>query len=102
MTFGDKDDRQEFNQVFVNVRCIGLKVYVLTGLKFPEIGDRDELEISHQVFLCNLLVGDILRIEEGRVVYGEWIPGRVLNGDEKMNLRFGDMPGALMVELYSY
>ena len=45
---------------------------------------------------------DILRMEEGRVVNGEWIPGRVLNGDEKMNLRFGDMPGALMVELYSY
>ena len=45
---------------------------------------------------------DILRMEEGRVVNGEWIPGRVLNGDEKMNLRFGDMPSALMVELYSY
>ena len=45
---------------------------------------------------------DILRMEEGRVENGEWIPGRVLNGDEKMNLRFGDMPSALMVELYTY
>lgn len=45
---------------------------------------------------------DILRLEEGRVVDGEWIPGRVLNGDERMNLRFGDMPSALMVELYRF
>ena len=45
---------------------------------------------------------DILRMEEGRVEKGEWVPDRVLNGDEKMNLRFGDMPGALMVELYQY
>ena len=45
---------------------------------------------------------DMLRLEEGRIVNGEWISGRVLNGDEKMNLRFGDMPGAMMVELYQY
>ena len=45
---------------------------------------------------------DIMRLEEGRVVKGKWIPGRVLNGDEKMALRFGDMPSALMVELYRF
>ena len=45
---------------------------------------------------------DILRLEEGRVVNGAWIPGRVLNGDEKMSLRFGDMPSALMVELQRF
>lgn len=45
---------------------------------------------------------DILRMEEGRIENGTWIPGRVLNGDEKMNLRFGDMPSALMLELYRY
>ena len=45
---------------------------------------------------------DILRMEEGRIENGNWIPGRVLNGDEKMNLRFGDMPSALMVELYRF
>ena len=45
---------------------------------------------------------DMLRFEEGRVENGSWIPGRVFNGDEKMNLRFGDMPGTLMVELYTY
>ncbi|MCR5137675.1 MAG: DUF5597 domain-containing protein [Oscillospiraceae bacterium] len=45
---------------------------------------------------------DILRMEEGRVADGRWIGGRIFNGDEKMNLRFGDMPTALLVELYSY
>ena len=45
---------------------------------------------------------DILRMEEGRIENGAWIPGRVLNGDEKMGLRFGDMPSALMVELYRF
>ena len=43
---------------------------------------------------------EILRLEEGRIVDGKWVPGRVLNGDERMNLRFGDMPGTLMVELH--
>ena len=45
---------------------------------------------------------DILRLEEGRISEGEWLPGRVLNGDEKMNLRFGDLPSAMMVELYRF
>ena len=45
---------------------------------------------------------DILRLEEGRIENGEWLPGRVLNGDEKMMLRFGDMPSAMMVELYQF
>ena len=45
---------------------------------------------------------DILRMEEGTVVNGEWRCARVFNGDERMNLRFGDMPGALLVELYQF
>lgn len=45
---------------------------------------------------------DILRMEEGCFENGQWVPGRVLNGDEKMNLRFGDLPTALMVELYQF
>jgi hypothetical protein len=45
---------------------------------------------------------DFLRFEEGSVKNGAWIPGRVLNGDEKMSLRFGDMPSAMVVELYQF
>ena len=70
-------------------------------------------EVSHRiVFVIETLEfrvkpgvngkADMLRFEEGRVENGSWIPGRVFNGDEKMNLRFGDMPGTLMVELYTY
>ena len=45
---------------------------------------------------------DFLRFEEGSVKNGAWIPGRVMNGDEKMSLRFGDMPATMMVELYQF
>lgn len=43
-----------------------------------------------------------LRLEEGEIENGEWKPGRILNGDEQMSLKLGDMPGCLYVELYKY
>lgn len=45
---------------------------------------------------------DYLKIEEGKIVQGEWKAGRILNGDEKMSLRFGELPTCLYVELYKY
>ena len=45
---------------------------------------------------------DIVRLEEGTVENGTWHARRVLNGDEKMSLRFGNMPAAMMVEVYSF
>ena len=48
------------------------------------------------------LTADYLKLEEGTLEHGEWRPGRILNGDEKMSLRFGDMPACLHVELYKY
>ena len=45
---------------------------------------------------------DYLKLEEGRVEKGQWKPGRILKGDEKMSLRLGDMPTCLYVELYRY
>lgn len=45
---------------------------------------------------------DLLRLEEGEVVNGEWKAGRILNGDEKMMLQLGDMPGWKYVEVYKY
>lgn len=45
---------------------------------------------------------DYLKLEEGQIVKGEWKPGRILNGDEKMSLRFGDMPTCFYAELYKY
>lgn len=41
---------------------------------------------------------DVERIEEGRYVAGEWMRGRILNGDEAMmRLSVGSMPGAFRV-----
>ncbi len=45
---------------------------------------------------------DILKLEEGDLENGQWKPGRILNGDEKMSLRLGDMPTCLMVQLFQY
>ena len=45
---------------------------------------------------------NFLRLEEGEIENGEWKPGRILNGDEQMSLKLGDMPGCLYVELYRY
>lgn len=44
----------------------------------------------------------ILRMEEGDIVNGKWIPGRVFNGDEQMKLQLRDMPEWRCVEVYSY
>lgn len=49
----------------------------------------------------NVKVG-LLRLEEGDIVNGEWVPGRILNGDEMMSLRLNDMPACLKVKLYKY
>ena len=64
MTLGDKNHGEEFNQVFVKIRCIGLEIYVLTGLNFAEIPAGDEFKLSQEVFLCNRMIVDILRIKE--------------------------------------
>lgn len=44
----------------------------------------------------------VLRLQEGRIEKGEWIPVRTLNGDEQMMISLGDMPSCLYVELYKY
>ena len=43
-----------------------------------------------------------IRAEEGKICNGAWIPGRILNGDEQMSVRCGDMIECLCVELYKY
>ncbi|MEZ3468779.1 MAG: DUF5597 domain-containing protein, partial [Schaedlerella sp.] len=45
---------------------------------------------------------NFLRLEEGEIENGQWKPGRILNGDEQMALKLGDMPECLYVELYKY
>lgn len=45
---------------------------------------------------------DIIRFESGHIENGEFVSDKLLNGDEKMALRFGNMPGVYMLELYKY
>lgn len=45
---------------------------------------------------------EFLKLEEGSLVNGEWKPGRIMNGDEKMSLQFRDMASCYLVELYKY
>ena len=45
---------------------------------------------------------DILRLTEGTLEKGIWKQGRILNGDEKMSLRFNDMPDVLEVQIYQF
>lgn len=48
------------------------------------------------------LKAEIQKLEEGHIQNGSWIPKRTLNGDEKMMIKFGDMPNYFMVKLFKY
>ncbi len=48
---------------------------------------------------CNV---DLLRMEEGCIRDGKWVPGRVLNGDEKLGLKLGEHLSCLKVKVYKY
>ena len=45
---------------------------------------------------------DLISLEEGMFHEGVWKTGRILNGDEKMSIRLGDMPTCIQAELFKY
>ena len=45
---------------------------------------------------------DFVKLEEGVFQQGQWKPGRVLNGDEKMALQMNDQLQCFRVELFKY
>lgn len=45
---------------------------------------------------------EVLRLEEGTLLQGEWQSGRTLNGDEKMAIKLGDMVQCLKIRLFKY
>ena len=75
-------------------------IYELSPDKFLIIGMRSGLTFRTKPGE-NLKI-DVLRLEEGDVKGGQWVPGRILNGDEKMSLRLGEGLTCLMVELFQY
>lgn len=45
---------------------------------------------------------EVLRLEEGTLAQGEWQPGRILNGDEKMMIKLSDQIQCCKIKLYKY
>ncbi len=78
---------------------VGL-LYELTPDQFLVIGMRSGLTFRAKPGE-NVKI-DILSLQEGTVKAGEFVPGRILNGDEKMSLHLGDNLTCLMVELFKY
>ncbi len=77
-----------------------IAVFELTKDRFLLIGTESSLtfkvkpgEDAHVAYI---------RLEEGTLTDGVWERGRVMNGDENMSIKFGDMPGVMLVELYKY
>lgn len=75
-------------------------VYELAPDKFLVVGMMSTLTFRVKPGI-NRKVG-YLKLEEGEIVNGEWKPGRILNGDEQMSIKLGDMPQCLYVELFKY
>jgi hypothetical protein len=68
--------------------------------------DRDEflilgqdLSIDFQMRRQNGAAVELARVEEGHYVDGEWIPGRVLNGDERLGILPFDELGMARIRL---
>lgn len=45
---------------------------------------------------------ELLRLEEGTFEAGQWKAGRILNGDEKMTIKCGDMIQCYRIKLFKY
>ncbi len=45
---------------------------------------------------------ELLKMEEGTFENGQWKPGRILNGDEKMSIKCGDQIQCYYIELFKY
>ncbi|MBO5657777.1 MAG: DUF5597 domain-containing protein, partial [Agathobacter sp.] len=78
----------------------GGMIFELTPNKFLLVGTMASMTFMPKP--GEKAVVDLIKMEEGNFVNGEWVPGRILNGDEKMMIRHKDMPSCLMVELYKY
>lgn len=66
--------------------------FLMTGMNYsftiyPKMGDRSEVVIGEA--------------REGRLEAGRFVSGRILNGDERMDIKLDDMPGAVSVEVYT-
>lgn len=75
-------------------------IYELSEDKFLIIGMQSKISFRTKEGVNKKV--EILKMEEGTIVSGKWNPCRVLNGDEKIILRLGDMPSCICVEIFQY
>lgn len=100
MCFEDYDLQIAYSPKMPKKPVAGGMVYELEPDRFLIIGMQSSLTFTPKSGTNKKV--DILKLEEGDLINGQWKPGRILNGDEKMSLRLGDMPACLMVQLFQY
>lgn len=100
MTFEDYDLQVAYGPRMPRKPVAGGMIYELAPNKFLIIGMSATLTFLPKVGENKKV--DILKMEEGTLKNGEWVPGRIMNGDEKMMIQCYDMPTCIMVELFKY
>ena len=77
-----------------------ISVFELADNRFLFIGQESSLNI--EVKPGENKNAGIAKFEIGHIKNGEFISDKLLNGDERMSIRFGSMPTVYMLELYKY
>ncbi len=75
-------------------------VFELSENQFLIVGMMSRLTFSAKINENKKV--SFLNLQEGKIDQGKWTPERTLNGDEQMELSFGDEPRCLYAELYKY
>ncbi|MBE5911154.1 DUF5597 domain-containing protein [Pseudobutyrivibrio sp.] len=75
-------------------------VFELSDNKFLLIGL--ECSVSFNVKAGENKTAEIVSLQAGHIENGQFVSDKLLNGDEKMALRFGAMPAVFMLELFKY
>ena len=75
-------------------------VFELSDNKFLLIGL--ECSVSFNVKAGENKTAEIVSLQAGHIENGQFVSDKLLNGDEKMALRFGPMPSVFMLELFKY
>ena len=77
----------------VNVIEMSPDTFLLTGC---------EAKITFVTKPWQSTTAELLSLQEGEVVNGQWCKRRTLNGDEKMDISLGETPHSYLVHVYQY
>lgn len=101
---------------FLRFREYDLEIRYMPQMQSKPIAAGMILELDSDTFLLSGMMSIInirpkpgeavkveyIRLEEGTISNGEWIAGRILNGDEKLHLKFDDKLISYKLTLYKY